>query len=321
MIGIRFVKRRKLRILVSPSRSNFFIAKDRVRGFEYEIFQQLEKHLRDYANLVDFQVEYIPVSHDQLIPMLNKGCGDVAAAMLTITSDREKLVDFTSPYIENIDEILIRNKKADRILSLNDLSGKDFCCCWNNYLSSLRKFNDQLKSQDLDPIQINSVKNLNTEDILEMLNSGIYEYTIADRPIGELWQQVLPNIELNEKVKLGENKKIAWAVRKNNPELKRELSLHAQRKRRGKFARKYIFKRYYQQAHWLGITLNEDFGRFNKYKHIFKEAGEKYNFDWILIAMQAYQESRFIANAKSHAGARGIITVINAIYRKGFKNK
>ena len=105
------VKRRKLRVLVSPNRSNFFISKDSVKGFEFEMFQSLESYMRNYSNLIDFQIEYIPVSHDELLPMLNKGHGDVAAAMLTISNERKKIVDFTKPYLKNIKEILPEFRK------------------------------------------------------------------------------------------------------------------------------------------------------------------------------------------------------------------
>ena len=40
-------ERKVLRVLVSYSRTNFFIAKGRVRGFEYELFHELEKHLAE----------------------------------------------------------------------------------------------------------------------------------------------------------------------------------------------------------------------------------------------------------------------------------
>ena len=305
------IKRKKLRVLVSPSRSNFFIAKNQVRGFEYEIFQQFESYIRNYSNLIDFQVEYIPVGHHQLIPMLNKGYGDVAAAMLTITEDRKKLVDFSSPYIENINEILISHNKSEPISLVEDLSGKNiYIADGSSYISSINQLNKKLHLLNLKPVKIHTLKKLNTEDILEMVNAEIFDYTIADHTIAELWQQVLPNIRLDEHIKVGKDKKIAWAVRKNNPDLKNKLSVHAQKKRQGSLLGNIFFKRYYRQAHWLGVTLEKDFGRFNEYKKAFQKAGEKYDIDWILIAMQAYQESRFIPNAKSSAGAVGIMQLL-----------
>jgi len=40
-------------------------------------------------------VVFIPLRRDQLLPGLAAGKGDIAAANLTITPERQKLVDFT----------------------------------------------------------------------------------------------------------------------------------------------------------------------------------------------------------------------------------
>ena len=42
-------------------------------------------------------VVFFPVSRDKLISGLNEGIGDIACANLTITTDRKKVVDFTTP--------------------------------------------------------------------------------------------------------------------------------------------------------------------------------------------------------------------------------
>ncbi|MDD7983769.1 transporter substrate-binding domain-containing protein [Lentisphaera marina] len=102
----------QLRVLVSPNRSNFFIAKDQARGFEYEMFEQLEKDLQKSLNKKNFQVIYVPVAHNKLMSSLMQGYGDVAAAMLTITPERQKIVDFSTPYLTGVSEVLIRHKSA-----------------------------------------------------------------------------------------------------------------------------------------------------------------------------------------------------------------
>ena len=40
----------------------------------------------------------MPVGRDELLPALVAGRGDIAAANLTITPERQRMVDFTPPF-------------------------------------------------------------------------------------------------------------------------------------------------------------------------------------------------------------------------------
>lgn len=48
----------------------------------------------------------------------------------------------------------------------------------------------------------------------------------------------------------------------------------------------------------------------SEYDQIFKEVGEKYELDWLLLAAIAHTESKFCADAKSPVGARGLMQVM-----------
>ena len=47
--------------------------------------------------------------------------------------------------------------------------------------------------------------------------------------------------------------------------------------------------------------------RLPQYREQFKQAGEKYGLPWVLLAAQAYQESRWNRNARSPTGVRGLM--------------
>ncbi|EDM25542.1 amino-acid abc transporter binding protein [Lentisphaera araneosa HTCC2155] len=302
---------KNLRILVTPSRTNFFIAKDKARGFEYEMFEELEKDLQKSLELKNFQVTYIPVAHNKLISSLMQGYGDVAAALLTITPERQKLIDFSSPYFQGISEVLLRHKSAPPVKSMEDLSGKEvFVADGSSYLSSLKKLNRRLASENIAPVNIITLDELNTGDVLELLNTGLFHYTFADHNLAELWKSVLPNILIDPEIQIGKNKEIAWAIRKNSPQLKAHLDRFAQKHRQGSLLGNIFFKRYYQRPYWVDNALLSNLGKLEKYKKFFQEAAEKYDLNWVFLAMQAYQESSLNPNAKSHAGAIGIMQLL-----------
>ena len=92
-------KRRFIRVLVTHSKTNFFLVKGVPHGFEYEMFKQYEKYLnKDKSKrTLKTHLVFIPIPFDQLIPALLKGQGDIAAAGLTKTPARQKQAAFTIP--------------------------------------------------------------------------------------------------------------------------------------------------------------------------------------------------------------------------------
>ncbi len=53
-----------------------------------------------------------------------KGRGDIVAANLTVTPEREKLVAFTDPLYANAKELLVSGPSSPKVESLEQLSGK-----------------------------------------------------------------------------------------------------------------------------------------------------------------------------------------------------
>ena len=81
--------------------------------------------------------------------------------------------------------------------------------------------NRELAARGLAPARVESPgRGLATEDMLELVNSGAFPYTIADRHVAELWSGVLNGLRLEPKLELTTGDRIAWAVRRDNPELK-----------------------------------------------------------------------------------------------------
>src|SRR5271155_2886148 len=119
------VKRGYLRVLVVPSRTQYFVDKGTERGITHDAFKGFEdetnKSLRTKA--IKFQVVFIPVSSADLISALVSGRGDVAAANLTITEARQKEVDFSVPLLTGIKELVVTGPNSPVLKSVDDLGG------------------------------------------------------------------------------------------------------------------------------------------------------------------------------------------------------
>jgi ABC-type amino acid transport substrate-binding protein len=119
-------ERRLVRALVTLSKTDFFIHNGQPKGLQAELLQHYEKALDKGVSRRELKtrIAYVPVPFSELIPALNKGKGDIAAALLTITPEREKQVKFISSHRWAINEILVTNKSVEGIKSVYDLAGR-----------------------------------------------------------------------------------------------------------------------------------------------------------------------------------------------------
>ena len=308
------LERRYIRVLTTYNRTTFFLADGQLRGFEYDLLKEYQKNLNANISRRELQVvvDFIPVARDRLLPDLLAGYGDIAAAGLTITPQRMESVDFTMPYLTGIDEVLVTNRSMPPITNIDDLSTKAvFVRPSSSYYESLQALNRRLEAQGRQPVRIvRADEDLETEDILELVNSGAVAYTFCDSHIAEAWRKVLPAIRIHRDIAIRKQGRIAWAVRKNSPALTASLNRFMQAHRRGTLLGNIYFTRYYKQKTWIKNPLDGGAGqRLATYIPLFKEFAARYGFDWRLIGAMAYQESGFNQSKVSSRGAVGIMQI------------
>jgi membrane-bound lytic murein transglycosylase MltF len=307
-------KRGVIRVLVTYKKTEYFIVNGQQRGFEYELMEQFERAINkgDKKGQLHTDIVYIPVPFESLIPSLIKGRGDIAAAGLTITPKREKKVAFTIPYVRNVSEVVVTRKSDNSIRSIDDLSGRIlYVLSGSSYVQHLTELSDKFKADGRPPVYtVESDAYLATEDILELVNAGIVKATVADDHIAKLWANVLPDIDVHDEVAVNTAGQIAWAVRKDNPELLATLNEFLRSHRKGTKLGNVLFKRYYENTRWIKNPLSETAReKLEKYHALFQKYADEYDFDWLLIAALAFQESGLNPRKKSHRGAVGIMQV------------
>jgi len=309
------LEKKYIRVLTTLNKTNFFIYKGRPHGYEYALMKAYEKFLNQRFKRKELRVvlEFIPVPRDQLIPGVVDGRGDIAAAGLTITGNRLSLVDFTNPYLTGIDEIVVTNEEALKPKRLDDLSGRTvFIRKSSSYFERVLNLNRKLSKAKKPRVEIiEADENLETEDILELVNSGAVKITISDSHIASIWSSVLKNLRLHEELKLHSGGKIAWAIRKSNPKLKSSLNTFLKSHKKGTLYGNIQFDRYYKDNPWIKNPLRQtEMKKLSRYRDLFKKYAEKYGFDWLLIMAMGYQETGLNHNKQNPSGAIGILQVM-----------
>lgn len=317
-----------VRVLVSYSNTNFFQNGGEIKGLEAELMGEFEKFLLKnlFKGASKIHVVFVTLPFKQLIPSLIEGRGDIVAAGLTITPERRKLVTFTDPYIEDIHEIIVAAKRVKGLKSKKDLSNRTVhVVSGSSYIEHLKELNRQFVKDGLKPIKIVRMdESIESEDLLQMVNAGIFKLMVVDQHIAELWSQVLTNMVLRKDLDIHSGGEIAWAVRKNNPKLLAALNKFVRKHRQGTLLGNVLLKRYYEDSNWIQNPLTKaEEKKLKKLSSLFKKYAAMYQFDWLKIAALAFQESRLIQNKKSNQGAVGIMQIKPATARDpniGIKN-
>jgi membrane-bound lytic murein transglycosylase MltF len=310
----QIVKRGYLRVLVVNSKTGFFYDKGRARGPIAEYMDEFDnvtnKKLKTGAK--KFKVVYLPMSPGQLQEALNGGIGDIACTGIIITPEREKLFDFTVPVRNDAKLVVVTSKTAPSIPTIEDLSGKDV---YVNPISvanaELEKVNQRFKQAGKPEIGIKQVdSNLFEEDLLEMVNAGLIPTTVSLNIRAELWSKAFSNIVVNPAV-LREDGQIGWAMRKGSPQLKAVMDDFLKTHGQGTTFGNMMGQRYLKNTKWIKNSTSEaEMNKFKAYVKYFQQYAAEYNFDYVLLAAQGYQESMLNQDRVSPRGAVGVMQVL-----------
>jgi membrane-bound lytic murein transglycosylase MltF len=308
------VKRRLVRVLTVQNPVLYFVDKGREVGITYETIEAFEKQLNQKLGnkVVLVHVVAIPVARDQLIPRLLAGEGDIAAAALTITPERRKLVDFTDAMASGVREVLVSGPAAPAIASIEDLAGKQvYVRPSSSYAEHVKRLNERFKGEGKAPVEILPAPEvLEDGDILEMVSAGLVPATVVDDFMADLYLQVFPNLRKSPGVE-GPPGDIAWAFRKGSPQLAAALKTFVKSHQQGTLAGNVLVNKYLKTTKWVkNAGSDEDRRRFAQMAELFKKYAATYDFDYLLMAAQGYQESGLDQAKRSRVGAVGVMQVM-----------
>ncbi len=309
------VKRRLIRVLMPYSKTFYFFDGAKPLGASYELVTQFEKFVNERYQTKTLKIHalVIPTSREDLVPDLAAGKGDLSVGNLTITEERLAEVDFSDPLATGIDEILVSRSGAEKLNSIFDLAGKEIHARKSSsYYESLQELNKTLRSLKKKEVTIvEADDNLEDEDLLEMINAGLIDYMVIDSHKGEFWAQILDGIALHPEIKFRTEGRIAWAMRKNSPQLKALVNEFVKDHKQGTLLGNVLINRYLKNTDYItNAVYNEHMQRFNLTIKFFKKYGEEYDFDHLMLAALAYQESQLDQSLKSQAGAVGVMQIL-----------
>lgn len=309
-----------LRVAIPYTPIYFSYDGENLIGFAVDLAREMETYLaRVHGSRIN--VILMPLPRDQILPAVIEGRADLAMANLTITSHRQEVVDFTRPIFTGVSELVVTGPAAGKVASFDDLVTHGiYVRKSSSYFSSAQALNQMRRQAGKAPIPMALAdERLEDYDLLELLSIGTIPAIIVDSHKMELWSEVFPNVTVHQDLAFNEDGEIAWAMRKDSPELMSVMNGFVRKVREGTLLGNILRKRYLGSSSWIqAIREGRQQDDYEEILALIQEYSSQYDFDWRMILAQAYQESGLEQSANSRAGAVGIMQVLPATAKEPY---
>jgi len=310
-------QRHVIRALVVYNDMLYFFDNGHARGTAYEGLKLFEKFVNKKLKkgTIKIRVVFVPTTRDRLLTDLVEGRGDLAAANLTITPQRLKQVDFSNPLVKDVKEVLVTNKKSEKLEKITDLAGRSITVRRSSsYYEHLQALSQTFAKEKRKKIILKPAeKYLEDADLMEMVNSNILPWVVVDLHKAKFWADIYKNLIVREDLTIHSGGQIAWAFRKNSPQFKKIVNQFVKDHRQGTLLGNIIIKRYFKNNRWVtNPNRKAERKRFEQTVKLFKENGKRFNFDYLMLMALAFQESQLDQKKRSPAGAIGIMQVLKS---------
>lgn len=296
----------KIGTIYSPT--TFFTFRGDTLGYEYE-------RILNFTRNNNIKVQFIIFKNlDEMIELLDSGKIDVIAYEVPIINKYKSIVLHCGT--ENItNQVLVQQKSKDLITDVTQLIGKDV------YVTKGSKHEIRLQNLDNElggGISIHSLPSdsIIPEDLIKLVSDGKIPYTIIDSDIAKLNKTYFKNIDVNLHVSF--DQRSSWAVNKNDYVLAEYINSWSKQLTNTKES-KQILKRYFELSKNEALSSRPKIDIQNniisEYDYLFKKYAKEIDWDWKLLAAQAWCESHFDTTAVSWAGARGLMQLMPSTAR------
>lgn len=304
----------ELVVVTRNSPTTYYEGPEGPTGFEYDLAKRFADSLGVKLKIVT------PENLNDIFDILDNGDAHLAAAGLTITEARKERVKFAASYQE-ITEQLVFHNQDETPENIDDISlGSLEVIAGSSHietLQSLQKDNPGLEWIEHDDME--------SEQLLQLVEDRVIDFTIADSNEVAMNQRFL--LELRVAFDVSKPKNLAWAFPKSKDSslYDKAMSFFWRSLNNGEITQ--LVEKHYGHVTKFDYVGNRIFlrhiaTRLSKYQDIYKEAADKYDLDWTLLAAMGYQESHWNPRAVSPTGVRGIMMLtLETAAALGIKNR
>ena len=291
-----------LRAVTLYGPTSYFIYRGEPMGLNYSLLKEFAADSHKALKLT------VAPTIASAIEMLDDGQAELLAYEVPITAHYRDLVLACGPE-EYSTQVLVqpRIKGEPDIKDVTQLVGKEVYVIGDSkYERRMRNLNEELAAEiDVRTISPDSAT---AEDLIAMVSTGEIPLTIVDSDIARLNETYFHDLDISTEVSLPQRS--SWAVAKGNHALADEVDLWFERNGRST-ENAELYKRFFEMSKAEPYkAFNFTKGYISKFDNLFKKYSAPIDWDWRLMAAQAYAESLFNPRARSWVGARGLMQVM-----------
>ena len=293
------LERGSLTLLSRYGATSYYLGPEGYTGFEYD----LAAGFADYLG-VQLQVT-VPDQFQQIFPALDAGAGDLIAANITRTPQREKRYRFGPDYQLVRAEVVYRSgsKRPRTVAEL--LGNRIRVIAGSSYVDLLRE-----ARQEIPQLQWQESDEASIEDLLDAVSKGVIDYTVIDSTAFKINQRYFPRVR--RAFSLGPELPMAWVfpADRDNSLMFEARNFFSQIEQNGDLAA--LNSAYYGEPgdfDQIGMLtfVQKIEQRLPKLLPLFNQIAADHDLDWRLLAAMGYQESHWNPEAVSRTGVRGIM--------------
>lgn len=305
---------------------SYFLYRGRAMGYEYELLQELARHLG-----VELKMRVMK-DRAEMFEVIQSGEADVLAYRLAVTQRRAEKVAFTDP-LHATRQVLVQqmpegydstragqvpeaSAASDSLLQYPfELVTQDDTVHViedSPYEQRLKNLGEEMGGE-IDVVQVDS--DVPRQKLIERVAQGDIDYTVANETIAELNRAYYGDIAIRPVLSV--NQQIAWAVRDDKAwEFLNVINAWlASEKESDAFHQ--IYDKYFTDRKGFierrkEVSISGQTEQLTKYDDLVRAALDtsKLGWDWRLVMAQMYQESKFKPKAQSWAGAQGLMQIM-----------
>jgi membrane-bound lytic murein transglycosylase F len=303
----------RVRVVTNYNSTNYFVYKGQPMGYQFELLQE-------FANFLGIKLEVTVNNNlDKNFEDLQNGDVDIIASSLAVTRETEEMVAFTEPHSFSR-QVLVQQAYAPNlkpgenpvynplIRNQLDLAGKSiYVQKGSAFVQRLRNLSNEIG----DSIHIVEIPDYEVEQLIELVAEGEIPFTVCDENLARVNLNFYPNLDVETAISFPQ--KQAWAVNRNAPELMNAINnWMIGFKKTPRYQR--VYQKYFlnkRSVHIVDMGFHSiKGGQVSVYDDLIRQESENFSWDWRLIASIIYQESRFIPDAESWAGALGLMQLM-----------
>ncbi len=293
-------ERRALRVLTRNNPTSHFIWRGHIIGWEHDLAVAFGRSLGIHVEFV------VAPTRAALVTWLLDGYGDVVAAGATRPDTGQRVLSYSRSY-NRVVEMVVTDTADTALTTATDLSGRTIALRMS---STHWETANRLRDQGLRVTLQQVPEEMETAEILHRVATGEYDLAIADSHILDMeltWRD-----DIRGAFAVTDTVDHAWMVRPGDHELLAAVNAFFDSIVRGEFYN--VTKQKYfgnpRSARRYVTGRSERTGTLSPYDDLTRRYSSRFDFDWIMITAQMYEESRFDPKAKSFAGAVGLMQLM-----------